>query len=100
MAPTGQSMDTPRQTKGSSLQHALAGLTEDSKAILGTAIHLEQRLVGNLKTPIVEPPSAQTEVKRIGEPPLLDSVEQQIRKALGQIREAGEILLSIERELS
>ena len=50
---------------------------------------------------MVEAPGAQPEIetKLIVEPPLLTSIEEQIRKALGQIREAGEILLNIEQEL-
>ena len=89
-----------RQTRGSSLQQALASLADDSQRILGAALSLDRRLVGNLATPIVEPPRAPPESKRIGEPPLLVAVEEQIRKALGQIREASDILVGIERELS
>ena len=95
-------MEQTRQSKGNSLQQSLTNLTEDSTRILGAAVSLERRLVGNLMTPIseVKAQSAQRDGNRIGEPPLLVSVEEQIRKILGQIREASEILLSIERELS
>lgn len=95
-------MEPTKQTKGSSLQQALASLTEDSQRILWSAVGLERRLVGYLETPIVEAPGAQPEIetKLNVEPPLLTSIEEQIRHVLGQIREAGEILLSIERELS
>ena len=100
MAPTSQSNQPTRQSKGGSLQQALASLTEDGQRVLWAATGLERRLIGNLSTPSVQPPEAPTEGKPIHEPPLLDCVEEQIRKVLGQIREANDILAGIQQELS
>ena len=100
MAPTSQSNQPTRQTKGSRLQQALASLTEDSQRLLWAAAGLERRLIGNLSTPIVQPLTAPADGRLIKEAPLLDCVEEQIRKVLGEIREAGVILASIDQELS
>ena len=93
-------MEAVRQTKGSSLQQALNSLTEDGQRVLDAASGLERRLTGNLTMTKVEGPTPPPAPKRLNEPPLLDHVEEQIRKVLGQIRAAGDILVGIERELS
>ena len=100
MAPTSQSNQPTRQSKGGSLQQALASLTEEGQRVLWAAAGLERRLIGNLMPTPIEAPTAPVPLAGINEPPLLDCVEEQIRKVLGQIRETNDILAGIEQELS
>ena len=93
-------MDAQRQTKGGSLYQALSSMEEAGLFVLGAATSLERCVVGNLNTPVVRGHSAQPGPPQPVDPPLLDFVEEQIRKVLAQVREATDIIIGIEKELS
>ena len=90
-----------RQTAWTSLDVALAALTETTTVVLGAVVSLERRVVNRLTSPkVTERDYSPSPLGTKQNPPLLEGIEERVRTAVGQLREAQDILHGIERELA
>ncbi len=87
-------MEASRQTAWDSLNQALCSLEETATIVLGSAISVERRLLGDQPRPDSGTESVSPSTSLIG------LLEQRIRSVLRQAREVQEILATIETDIN
>ena len=90
------SVDIERESQWARVNGALESLAEAGSTVLGAAISLEKRLVGAPAQSILESCQA-GELMTVA---LLRDIEARVRSVLGQVREAIDILTSIQKEIN
>ena len=85
-----------RQSQWAELSQGLESLAEAGSIVLGAAVSLEQRLVGGMAE---SPKGYPATVQEAAQGPLLSYIADRICCVQHQVREAIDILRSIEKEI-